>query len=256
MKKYLMIPFLFGCVCSFSYGGVTIKTAGAQVVWDDGGEHFGNFKTFNAKPGVKLALILETNEHSFVNLDQQDTNVTIGGVKGQCWLFGSSAISKDGKFLRVEVGGDGAKPVKGKVEAKGEITVTTASGKGQVSTEMIQWKPGQEVRFPEDAGLPTFKIDKIGKPKWGDDKWEVTLKCNKDFEKFVSVKFVDEKGHEHKAKRGSWSSMGVMGIKTVSVSYRSPDEISKAKMVAEVWNDVKKIKVPVSLSVGMDGLSQ
>lgn len=253
MKNLFVLPLLLACSGSMAFGDVTVKPAGMQVVWHDGAEHFDGFKTFNSKPGIKLALLLETDGNPFVGLDQNKSKVTVNGVKADCWFFGSNGLSKDLKHLKLDVSAEGAKVKDGKVEAKGELVVSTASGKGEVSTEMIEWKKGATVEFPKEAGLPTFKVEKIGKPDWGDEKWQVTLKCNKDFEKFVSAKFVDEDGNEHKATRGGWSSMGFFGKKTVTVSYKAPVTLSKAKMVIEVWKDVQKVKVPINLSVGGDG---
>ena len=253
MKKSMMLPMLLCCLGSSAIAEVSVSPAGVQMVWDDGGDHFGNFKTFNTKKGIKLALFLKTDGSSFVKLDQGKSKVTLCGEKGMCWFFGSSSISKDGKMLRLEVGADGAKPVDGKIKVEGELVVISATGKGQISTEMIEWKKGGSVKFPKESGLPTFKIEKTGKPKWGDEKWEVTLKCSQDFERFVSVKFVDDKGVEHKGKRGSSSSMGFLGKKTVTVSYKASEVLTKAKMVVEYWDGVKEEKVPVNLIIGLDG---
>jgi len=230
-----------------------VRPAGVQMVWDDGSDHFESFKTFNTKKGIKLALFLKTDGNSLVKLDQGKSKVTVCGEKGDCWFFGSSSITKDGKMLRLEVGADGAKPADGKIIVDGELVVISATGKGQISTGMIEWKKGGSVQFPKDSGLPTFEIEETGKPKWGDEKWEVTLKCSQDFERFVSVKFVDDQGVEHKGSRGSWSSMGFLGKKTVTVSYKAPEVLTKAKMVVEYWDGLKEEKVPVNLTIGFDG---
>lgn len=253
MKYLIMIPILSCCLSLSTFGAVSVSPAGVQMVWDDGGEHFGNFKTFNTKKGIKLALFLKNDKASFVKLDQNKSAVKVCGEKGRCSFFGSSSISEDGKMLKLEVGADGAKPVDGKIVVKGELVVISATGKGEVSTEMVEWKKGGSVQFPKDSGLPTFKIETMGKPKWGDEKWEVTLKCSEDYEQFVSVKFIDEKGVEHKAKRGSWSSMGFFGKKTVTVSYKAPEVLTKAKMVVEYWKGTQEEKVPVNLVLGLDG---
>jgi len=256
MKKSIIIPMLLCCLGSFAFGEVSVRPAGVQMVWDDGSDHFESFKTFNTKKGIKLALFLKTDGNSLVKLDQGKSKVTVCGEKGDCWFFGSSSITKDGKMLRLEVGADGAKPADGKIIVDGELVVISATGKGQISTGMIEWKKGGSVQFPKDSGLPTFEIEETGKPKWGDEKWEVTLKCSQDFERFVSVKFVDAKGVEHMAKRGSWSSMGFLGKKTVTVSYKASEVFTKAKMVVEYWKGVKEEKVPLNLVIGLDGVSQ
>ena len=256
MKTLLLIPMLLSSMNLMAADEISVKAAGLQVVWEDGAEYFNGFKTFNSKPGVNLALILETKGDSFVDLDQNESKVIVGGVKGSCWFFGSGGLSEDAKHLKLKIGADGAKPSDGKVEVKGDVVVMTASGKGELSSEMIEWKKNSVVKFPKDSGLPDFKVGEIGKPDWGDEKWEVTLKTKKDFEKFVSVKFVDEKGKEFEGKRGGWSRMGMLGKVDISVSYKVKDPVKHAKMVVEYWKGVKKVKVPVNMTIGMDGVSK
>ena len=241
------------CLCTTQlHADISVKPAGMQVVWDDGTEHF-EFKTMNSKPGVVMTVMLDTDGDPFISLDQNASKITVGGAKANCWFFGSQGLSKDAKHLRVKLDAPGAKLKGGKVAIEGELVVKTAKGKGSLETGMIDWKKGGKVEFPKGSGLPVFTIDKIGKPDWGDEKWEVTLKTNQDFEKFVSIKFVDEKGKELEAKRGGWSRMGMMGKVSVTVSYKVKIPVLKAKMVVEYWKNVKNVKVPVKFSVGIDG---
>lgn len=239
-----------------SHAGIEVKPAGMQVVWNDGAEHFNGFKTYNSKPGIQVVLMLFTDGERFVAMDNKASKIAVEGAKGQCWFFGSQSLSKDGKVMKVRVDAEGAKNSGGKVSVKGDVVITTASSKGKLSTGMIEWKKGAMVKFPKESGLPTFKISEIGKPKWGDEKWEVTLECNAEFEKFVSVQFVDDQGNEQEGKRGSWSSMGMGGIKKVSVSYKAKKPITKGEMVIEYWQGIKKVKVPVDLSLGINGVGK
>jgi len=229
-----------------------VKPLGVQVVWDDGTEFF-KFKTFNSKPGVMMSVMLATDGDPFVSSDQNACKLTVGGAKVNCWVFESQGLAEDAKHMRVKVDAPGAKLKDGKVTVEGELLVKTANGKGVLETEMIDWKKGGEVKFPKESGLPVFTIEKIGKPDWGDEKWVVTLKTNKDFEEFVSVKFIDENGKELKASRAGSSRMGMMGVVSISVSYKVKTPVTKAKMVVEYWKNVKNVKVPVKFSIGMDG---
>lgn len=254
MKKSLVIPLLLGCITTLSHAEVTVTPVGLQSVWDDGGDTFGGFKTFNSKPGVKIALHVQTDKDTLIGIDEKESKVNVGGVEALYSFYASSSsISKDGKTLRLDIKAEGAKPVNGKIVTSGEVVVSTANGKKLISSEVLEWKKGAKVQFPKEANLPTFEIDKIGKPDWGDEKWEVTLKTNKEFDKFVSVKFIDEQGKEHNAKRGGSSSMTFLGKTSVTVSYKAPENISKAKMVVEVWKGLNKTKVPVNFTLGNSG---
>jgi len=50
--RYEKIDYYFMLLCCLgasAFGEVSVRPAGVQMVWDDGGDHFGNFKTFNTK---------------------------------------------------------------------------------------------------------------------------------------------------------------------------------------------------------------
>lgn len=254
MKKLLITTLLLSGMAPLCSAEITAKPVGLQVVWDDGGDSFGGFTTFNSKPGVNLALHIHTDSDSLIGIDQNESKVTVGGAEGQLSFFGSSSsIAKDGKTLKLEINAKGAKPTNGKFKTTGEVVVTTANGKTQFTTELIDWKAGAKVEFPKEANLPTFEVESVGKPDWGDEKWEVSLKTNKKFESFVSVTFIDDKGKEHKAKKGSSSSMSGLGMTSVTVSFKAPETISKAKMVVEAWKGLTKTKVPVNFTLGAAG---
>lgn len=254
MKKSLFSVLLLGFSATLAHSDITVKPAGMQIVWDDGGETFDGFKTFNSKPGVNLVFHLTTDKGKLIGVDTEKSKVQVGGAESYCSFYDSSSSrSKDGKTIKLELNTEGAQPTEGKFKTSGEIVVSTANGSAELSSSDIEWKKGSKVQFPEQANLPIFEIDKIGKPSWGDDKWEVTLKTNKKFDKFVSVKFIDENGKEHKATRGSWSSMSMFGKSSVTVSYKAPVKITKAKMVVEVWQNLNTTTVPFNFTFGTSG---
>ena len=133
------------------------------------------------------------------------------------------------------------------------VTVSVASGKKKVETKNITWAKGAKVIFPRDSGLPVFTVDKVGKTKWGEKKWFISLKCTQDFKRFASVAFIDEQGKIHKAVRGSWSSFGFGKNVTVTVDYKTTEKITSGKMVVEYWSGLKKIQIPIDMNIGFDG---
>lgn len=257
MKQLIFNSCLLACCAgSMAYGEVTVKPSGIQMVWDDGAKLFDGFKTFNQDPGAKLAFIFKSDGDAFVGLDEDASSVKVGGVDASFWFFASQAMSEDRKAMKMSLIAKGAEVKDGRLPVKGEIVVMTASGKEELKTDLQLWEKGGKVAFPEAAGLPVFTIDKIAKSKWDDKTWDVTLKCKKEFDSFVSVKFVDEEGKEHEAERGSWSSMGVLGMRTVTVSYRSKYKPTKARMVVEVWKGVEKVKLPIDYAMSLVGPEQ
>lgn len=232
--------------------GVTVKPAGMQVVWDDGDKAFGGFRTFNSEPGVRLSLILESDAASFIGVDEDACEVKIGGQEADCSFFGQqSELSEDGKKLRLKFSAKGAKDDGGKVPVSGKIMVETASEKGEVSSNEVEWKEGAVLKFPEESGLPEFTVDKVGKPDWGDDEFEVTLKCKKDYPEPAGVKFVDENGKEQEADRSGSMRMGIGKMVKIEVNYKAKKAMTKGRLVIEYWKDLEKVSVPVEMKLGL-----
>ena len=92
--------------------------------------------------------------------------------------------------------------------------------------------------------MPTFTVDKVGKPEWGDEEFEVTLKCKKDYQEPASVKFVDEDGNEQEADRSGSMRMGIGKMVNIEVSYKAKKKMTKGKLVIEYWKDLEKVSVP------------
>jgi hypothetical protein len=254
MKTILPMLAMAWCAGSLAMGGISAKAVGLQMVWDDGSEIFSGFRTFNSKPGMTVAVRLDSDGPSFIDVVENESELTLCGKEAKCKFFKmKSTLSEDGKHLRVDVEADGAKAVGGKVAVDGVIMVKTASKKDTATTKMLDLKPGTVVEFPEESGLPKFTVTKVGKPDFGNEKMAVSLKCSKDFEKPVSVKFVGEDGKEQVAKSAGWSRFSMGKSVTVNVGYKVPEKMARAKLVVEYWKDLKKEKVPVKFEVGLDG---
>lgn len=251
--EYLIAAVLFASG-PFAAAEITVKPMGMQVIWDDGGETFGGFKTFNHNEGVQVSFLLESDGASFIKIDDDASKVKIGGQEADCSFFGQqSELSKDGKKLRIEFDAKEAKAEGGKVPVSGEIVVQTASKKGEVASNEVEWKKGAVLKFPEESGMPAFTIDKVGKPEWGDEEFEVTLKCNKDYPEPAGVKFIDENGKEQEADRSGSMRMGFGKMVKIEVSYKAKKAMTKGKMVVEYWKDLEKVSVPVEFKLGLEG---
>ena len=231
---------------------IFIKPAGFQVVYDDGGDKFGGFKTFNSSEGINIEFHLTSDGASFVGLDKEECDLSIGGVEAGCMFFGQdSEFSKDKQVMKVKFDADGAEAKDGKVEVNGHLSVLTASKLETVETKMMEWKKGAAITFAGTDKLPTFQVTEVGKPKWGDDKWAVTIQAKESFQAPVRVYFEEADGTRHEARKGGSSRLSFDKSVTIDLEYRTKSEIDKAKMVVEYWDDLKKEKVPVDLELGL-----
>jgi hypothetical protein len=160
-------------------------------------------------------------------------------------------LSEDGKKLRLKFSAEGSEG-RGRNGA-GERRDRRADGEreGEVESNEVEWKKGAVLKFPEGSGLPSFTVDKVGKPDWGDDEFEVTLKCKKDYPEPAGVKFVDGEGNEQEADRSGSMRMGFGKMVNIEVSYKAKKTMTKGKLVIEYWKDLENVVVPVEMSLGL-----
>jgi hypothetical protein len=171
-------------------------------------------------------------------------------------MFPIPPISKDGKACFVELNGPQL-PAKGAtvIMATGSISLRCGSKKETAKQENVALKPGAKII----AGPMTFEISKVGKPQFffempGPDeskpatppaeKFEVTLRTNRDCSNIVSVAFLDAAGKDLGAKPSSSSSMGMAGMMTVEKSFVLPKKVDTATISITYWADLKEVVVP------------
>ena len=249
IAKCLIAPLI---LLSTANADILVKPAGLQIVYDDGGDKFGGFRTFNSSEGINIEFHLTSDGASFVGLDQEGCDLSIGGVEAGCMFFGQDhEFSKDKQVMRVKFDADGAEAKDGKIKVSGHLSVLTASKLETAETKMLAWKKGAAITFAGTDKLPTFQVTEVGKPKWGDDKWSVTIQAKESFQAPVRVYFEEADGTRHEARKGGSSRTSFVNNVTIELEYRTKSKIDKAKMVVEYWADLKKEKVPVDLELGL-----
>ncbi len=98
-----------------------------------------------------------------------------------------------------------------------------------------------------------FEIEKIGKPKWGDEPLSVSLKWNRKVPELAAVRFYDGEGKEIKSEPGGSSWWRVMGKYIVTKSYSLKRKSDVIKIEMDLWTDAETINVPVKLKMGFYG---
>ena len=236
--------------------------AGLQVVGKEYQEEGTKeeLRAFNWSPGTNIALLLKSDDKAIVGFDKEKSTLSrFGDDKGTDFLkvkrrfsdqpfsFGMEQESESRKALMTTLESD-ALPVSGatSITVAGELVLSLASKSELQKSEKVAVKKG--VKFVV-AGQ-TFTIKEAEKPKWGEDKLEITLESSVDLKSFRRVVFYGPDGKEIASERGMWSSMGMFGKKTYQTSYRFKVKPEELVMGLDAWTDLEVVKVPLDLKIG------
>jgi hypothetical protein len=230
---------------------VTVTLAGIRTVWNDGAKEFDGFTTFNSEKGTTVAVLISVTEGSIVAYDADKAKFTLGGkpakVRG---FFGD--ISTDHKHLKLEVETSAVITAVELATLKldGTLSITTATGSTEIKSDPFEVKPGTQVTFtttklPDERSLA---IEESGKPKCGDDPFQVSFKSNRTFDEFVNIAFTSADGKLLESSRDSGSSWTMMEETTASVSYTLKQKTDKLVMVLTAWTGLESKPLKISLT--------
>lgn len=251
-SSLLLLPFL---TLTVTAAEPAVKLAGIQAVYDDGAKEFDGFKTYNSEKGLGVTLIVRSPDKTMVAFDDEKASLKIGGADAKCRFFGGDmAFSKDRLALKLEFTTEGQHKVSsdGTLKILGEIPITLATGKEETRSEAFPVSTGTMVKFPEgNNGLPAFKVKSSGKPKWGDDPFEIELNTDIKPESFAGIRFYTKDGQPVESKRGStsWMSFGGKGSGSVTYSFKAAQ--SDLILAVESWTGKEEKKLKVDLSAGL-----
>lgn len=233
------------------------ELAGLQIVYDSAEKDFDGFRTFNMEEGHKAALIVRSKGKQIVGYDEDKAAITIGGAKAESGFFMSNmSFSEDKKAIKLEFESKGkVQPnAQGELEIKGTLPVTIASAKAEIRSAPFQVKTGETVVFPADQkDLPTLKINKAGKPEFGDGTLEIEFSTNLKMDGYAGVKFLTKDGKEVKSEDGGTSWMSFNGKGSGTVEYEFSDKHEELIMVLETWTDKEEKIIQVDLKAGLGG---
>lgn len=247
----LMFPLLF---LTANADEPVVNLAGIQAIYDDGSKSFDGFKTYNKSAGLHIALIIRSSDKTIVAFDDEDASVKIGGADAKCEFFGDMAFSKNRLALRLEFSAKGKTQVSsdGTFKVTGEIPITLATGKEETRSEAFSISPGTAVVFPAGkAGMPALKVKSTGKPKWGNDPFEIEFTTNRKPDEFAGIRFYTKDGKAVEAKRGSssWTSFAGIGSGEFAYTFKAPQ--TELILAVESWTGREDKKIKVDLSAGL-----
>ena len=157
-------------------------------------------------------------------------------------------ISKDGKAAMLELVSAGL-PAKGAKEilASGTVVLKSATQKKTTVLKDVALKAGTKFT----AGNVPFEITKAGKPSWGSDPLQVSVKTNADMSGIASVRFLGPDGKEIPSRSGgTWRSRSGKFL-SISTSYVLKKKVDSATIEIEHWTDMKQTDIPFSVTVSL-----
>lgn len=232
---------------------VTIKPAGLQIVWDDLKDAFGGFKTFNAEEGVKLALAVRGTEKKIIGFEKKTSKVAVtdGTNDLDAELGMWNKISDDGKVMRAEIKTKklpAADAVGFNVTGSFDVTLASKTETGTVGPRAL--KKGDKLEISDQF---KFEVSEIGKPKWGKEPLEITLKWSRKVPDLAAIRFFNEAGKLIESSAGGSSRMGFGNKWTVTKSYKLKEKSDIIKIEVDVWVDSETVTVPVNLKLNLAG---
>lgn len=231
-----------------------VNLAAVQAIFDDGGEAFDGFKTFNSEAGHHVALIVRAGDQSIVDFDDDKAKLSIGGVDAKCRFFGGNAFSKDKKTMRLEFNTKSAAKVSpnGSMKVIGVLPLVLATGKQETRSEVFTISNDVPVVYPAGkTDLPKFKVKSTGKPQWGDDPFQIEFSIDRKPDEMAGVRFYTKEGKEVEADRTSsgWMGFGSKGSGEVTYSFKA---VHKELMLAvETWTGREEVEIKVDLEAGL-----
>lgn len=261
MKKIFVI---FGLAAGVALGDVKVDVAGLQVTAKgyvaEGENEIHAKRAFSWHAGTRVGLLVVSDDKAIVKLDEDKSKVTVfsddqetdftkakGHFRSKGAEFRMTSESNDGKAIVTHVESPGL-PKKGAkiLSLKGEVVVSLASKSKEMKSEITALKKGEKLV----VGEHTFKIDKVGKPDWGDAVLEIQLKSSVSHKDFKGFHFYDAEGNKIESKRSSSGSMGMFGKRTYTVSFNLKEKVDKVVFAADAWSDLEVVKVPFDFTIG------
>jgi len=241
----------------------SVKANGVRVITAEADEAA---RAFNLNPGLTVSLLVSAPKGGIIHFDPASSAISkFLDEKGNDLLakpakadeqksplqsgFNSSAkIGKEGKSCIVEVEVPNL-PAKGSTHLtlEGIMTLLTAT---QTREDTING-----VALAADAKLKADKLEltvaHVGKPDWGPDTLELTLRTSNDMDEVAAIRFYKADGAEIKSTRATMTRMELYGSRTIEWTYTLSEKVNNATVKIFIWSDLQRKKVQFSLDVNL-----
>jgi hypothetical protein len=239
----------------------TTKVCGLRVVAPGYGEETEGVRAFNQFPGTTLALLVTLPDGGLIDFVREesklekfvdDTGVDLRAARGRFGgpqiTSGSHMFSGDNTAAVVEIRspglpGEGAK----QLTVEGVIALRCAAGKKTATQKDVKVAPGSKI----EAGDVAFTLVKTGKPDWGEEPLQITLKSRQDCTEIAGFRFLDADGSEIKHTSGGGYTMSGMGTFDVEKKFNLAREVDTMSVEITYWVDCETVKAPFKITTSL-----
>lgn len=248
-KQFLICFASFTATFCSVLAGPSVKPAGMKIVWEKLAEEFNGYSTYGSDEGVEVSLVLQLEGKSIIAFDDKKSKIAIHyGDKNLGGKFrGFEKYSKDRLNMRIEArtkalpSGEGSD-----FKLTGSMAVTVASKSETKSLEAQKLKQGDKLTIKEGFD---FEVSNIGKPKYGKDELEITLKWKRDISQLAAVKFYNKEGELIESRSKGWSKSS----KVTSKTYSLKKKFDEMRIEMDFWTDAEILSVPIDLKLNATG---
>ena len=244
---------LFTLICaagiSAQKSGPQISVAGLRIVGNGLGANASELRAFNERPGTTIVLGIQAPRGSgIVEIDDDASRVdTFSDDKGRNLLeearFGSfPKVSEDGSAALVEVEVR-ARPSAGasSLQVTGSVAMTSSNGTKATRIANVRLEPERKMK----VGAATISVKSVTP---GDESTEVSLALARSTMNSIrQVNFFDAKGESIESRR---TGSGYMND-DAEMSFNLKGNQKLVAVEYEVWQNLKTVKVPFNLTVGL-----
>lgn len=259
LKRMVVLSMAVGLLVSgVAFGAeAKVEVRGVRIVGEGyGGKRNTELRPFNWSEGTQVVLLLQAPGGGLLDFDDDASKLeTFADDKGTDLLkaekdarfgrkpgFGHfNKVSKDGKASMVTLESTRL-PAAGASELKlaGKLVFRSATTKKTYEQKGVALKAETAIDFEQ---VP-MKVQKVGKPKWGNDPLAVTLETTADPMCIAELKFVGADGKEIKSRMRSRMHSG----NTFRHTYNLKKKADKVTIEIDYWTDMKKVEVPFSVA--------
>jgi hypothetical protein len=236
-----------------------VQVVGVMVVAPEGGK---DNRSFCWKPGTTVSASLTLSAGNIVKLNQEESKlISFTDDKGTDLTAGpqsqdpfnkpgiSFQFSEDGKAAAIFDMKASGQPAKGatSLNISGTLNAQIAGSTKQFTVENVEMKTNVSFTLGD---LP-LRISEVGTNRnaWmaKDYKYSITFSSPRDMEGISSLEFFDAQGNKIPARKSSWGG-GFLGY---MMQFDIKQNVDRAKIVANCWQDLKTVDVPISIKTGV-----
>ncbi|MEM6910006.1 MAG: hypothetical protein AAF555_00345 [Verrucomicrobiota bacterium] len=252
MQLKSLLPLLLSVPLLGQAQEIETLLAGVRIVYQDMADDFKNFRTFNAQNGLAFSIGLRgTGSTRLIDFEKETSTIhllTSDQAEPIALQPGfPSRFSDDARAARIEFKSDALPPAEASFyRLEGSISLLVAQDQETILSAATPFEKGSTVSLGEDL---VFKIEKLGKPQWGEMPVQVSLQIARDIPEIAAFRFFDGTGKKLEMKEAGSSRMGMFNKVTVTRTFNLAEKPEALIVEVDVWQNLQKQEVPVALAV-------